>query len=76
VFLSGINGSKRAHVNITNEDKMIGFSIMTILQLIRHSLSSLFWPEIITDMEHPSYSPDLALNDFWLFPKIKSALNR
>jgi hypothetical protein len=24
----------------------------------------------ITEMEHPSYSPDLALNDFWLFPKI------
>jgi len=25
-------------------------------------------------MEHPPYSPDLALNDFWLFPKIKSSL--
>jgi hypothetical protein len=25
-------------------------------------------------MEHPPYSPDLALHDFWLFPKIKSAL--
>jgi hypothetical protein len=25
-------------------------------------------------MEHTSYSFDLALNEFWLFPKIKSAL--
>jgi histone-lysine N-methyltransferase SETMAR len=28
----------------------------------------------ITEMEHPPYSPDLAPNDFCLFPKIKSAL--
>jgi hypothetical protein len=28
----------------------------------------------ITEMEHPLYSPDLALNDLWLFPKIKSVL--
>jgi len=28
----------------------------------------------ITEMEYPSYSPDLAPNDFLLFPKIKSAL--
>jgi hypothetical protein len=25
-------------------------------------------------MEHPPYSSDMALNDSWLFPKIKSAL--
>jgi hypothetical protein len=25
-------------------------------------------------MEHPPYSPDLDTNNFWLFPKIKSAL--
>jgi hypothetical protein len=25
-------------------------------------------------MEHPAYSPDLAPNDLWLFPKINSAL--
>jgi hypothetical protein len=24
-------------------------------------------------MKHPPYSPALAQNDFWLFPKIKSA---
>jgi histone-lysine N-methyltransferase SETMAR len=28
----------------------------------------------ITEVEHLSYSPDLAPNDFWLFPKIKPAL--
>jgi hypothetical protein len=28
----------------------------------------------ITEKEHPSYSLDLASNDFWLFSKIKSAL--
>jgi hypothetical protein len=28
----------------------------------------------IAEMEHPTYYPDLAPNDFWLFPKIKSAL--
>jgi histone-lysine N-methyltransferase SETMAR len=28
----------------------------------------------ITEIKHPPYSPDLAPNDFWLFPKIKSAL--
>jgi hypothetical protein len=29
---------------------------------------------LITKMEHPPYSHDLDLNDFWQFPKIKSAL--
>jgi len=28
----------------------------------------------ITEMEHSPSFPDLALNNFWLFPKIKSAL--
>jgi len=28
----------------------------------------------ITEMEHPSYTPDLILNDFCLFPKMKSSL--
>jgi hypothetical protein len=27
-------------------------------------------------MEHSPCSPDMALNNFWLFPKIKSALKR
>jgi hypothetical protein len=29
-----------------------------------------------TEMKHPFCSPDLALNDFWLFPKMKSVLKR
>jgi hypothetical protein len=28
----------------------------------------------MTEMKHPPYSTDLATNDFWMFPKIKSAL--
>jgi hypothetical protein len=28
----------------------------------------------ITEMERSPFSPDLAPNDFWLFPKVKSAL--
>jgi histone-lysine N-methyltransferase SETMAR len=28
----------------------------------------------ITEIEHPPCSPDLSPNDFWLFPKVKSAL--
>jgi len=28
----------------------------------------------ITKVDHPPYSPDLALCDFWLFPKLKNAL--
>jgi len=28
----------------------------------------------ITKMDHPPYSPDLALCDFWLFPKLINAL--
>jgi hypothetical protein len=28
----------------------------------------------IMKLDHPTYSPDLALCDFWLFPKLKTAL--
>jgi hypothetical protein len=53
-----------------NFGPVIGFSTMT-----RHSVSSSFWPQkLITEMEHLPCSADLSLNDFWLFPKIKSAL--
>jgi hypothetical protein len=38
------------------------------------TLASSFWSKkSITEMEHPPYSPDLVLKDFWLFQKIKSA---
>jgi hypothetical protein len=40
------------------------------------SVKQLLTQKSITKMEHPSTSPDLAPNDFWLFPKIKSALKR
>jgi len=34
----------------------------------------IFTKHNITVLDHPPYSPDLALCDFFLFPKIKSAL--
>jgi hypothetical protein len=40
--------------------------VLSVKQFLAHKL--------ITEMEHSPYSPDLALNDFWLFPKIKPAL--
>jgi hypothetical protein len=36
------------------------------------SVKQFLFQKSITEMEHPPYSPDLALN--WLFPKIKPAL--
>jgi hypothetical protein len=38
------------------------------------SIKQFLDPEWIAELEHPTYSPDLAQNDFWLFPKIKSTL--
>jgi hypothetical protein len=38
------------------------------------SLKQFLARKLITEMEHSHSSPDLTLNDFWLFPKIKSAL--
>jgi hypothetical protein len=38
------------------------------------SVKQFLAQKLITDMEHPTYSPDLDPNDFWLFTKIKSAL--
>jgi hypothetical protein len=59
-----------------NFGPIIGFSSMSLLELTRHPMSSkqFLAPVSITEMECPLCSPDLALNDFWLFPEIKSAL--
>jgi hypothetical protein len=46
----------------------IGFCNTTMLQLIRNC-QAVSGPEIDYETEHPPYSPDLALNNFWLFQK-------
>jgi len=38
------------------------------------SVKQLLAQKSITIMEHPPYSPNLVLNDFWLFLKEKSTL--
>jgi histone-lysine N-methyltransferase SETMAR len=35
------------------------------------SVKELLAQNSITEVEHPLFSPDLAPNDFWLFPKIE-----
>jgi hypothetical protein len=37
----------------------------------RSTVRQFLTQKSITEMEHPTYFPDLALNDLWLFPKIK-----
>jgi hypothetical protein len=38
------------------------------------SVKQFLAQKLINEMEQPCYSPDLVLNDLWLFPKRKSAL--
>jgi hypothetical protein len=45
---------------------------MTTHQLTRRSLCAIFWRKM--KRPQPSYSPDLAPADFFLFPKLKSTL--
>jgi hypothetical protein len=47
-----------------------GFSTMVVLQLTGQLLAQ----KLMTEMEHTPCFPDLAPNDFWLFPKIKFVL--
>jgi hypothetical protein len=51
-----------------------GFFIMTMRQHIQHCQFMNFWLKKNTCVSHPPYSPDLALYDFFLFSRIKSAL--
>jgi transposase len=51
-----------------------GFSSMTAPAHKALSVEQFLAQKLITEMQHPPYSPDLARNDFWLFPKIKSSL--
>jgi hypothetical protein len=36
------------------------------------SVKRFLTQKFITEVKQPTYSPELAANDFWLFPKIKS----
>jgi hypothetical protein len=54
----------------------IQFSTMTVLQPPAHkalSVKQFLVQKSITERKHPLNFPDSALNDFFLFPKIKSA---
>jgi len=47
---------------------------MTMHLLTRQSVSEFLATKQITVLEQPAYSPDLAPNDFFLFPKTKEIL--
>jgi hypothetical protein len=52
-----------------------GSSIMTMCQLMhRYSIRDFLADTNTTVLPQPPYSPDLALANFFLFPKLKSSL--
>jgi hypothetical protein len=54
---------------------ILGTCIMTMPLLMMHLLSESLWlKKSILKLDHSPYSPDLALYNFWLFPKLKTAL--
>jgi histone-lysine N-methyltransferase SETMAR len=57
---------KRPELRLLHHDNAPAHKVLSV----KHFLVQKW----ITEVEHPPYSPDLAPNDFWLFPEIKSAL--
>jgi hypothetical protein len=53
---------------ILHHDNAPAHKVLSFKQFLAH--------KSITEMEHRPHSSDLAPNDFWLFPKINSALKR
>jgi hypothetical protein len=51
---------------ILRHDNAPAHKALSVKQFLAH--------KSITEIEHTPFSPDMALNDFWLFPKIKFAL--
>jgi hypothetical protein len=62
------------HKKCLNFFSTIGFATMTMLQPTRHSVEQFLAQKLIDEMEHPHCFPDLAQNDFQLFPQTKFAL--
>jgi hypothetical protein len=54
---------------ILHHDNAPAHKVLSVNQFLAQKMS-------ITEMEHQPCSPDFAQNDFWLFPKIKSAFKR
>jgi hypothetical protein len=52
----------------------VGFFNMIMPYLTALSVKQFLIKKSANEMEHPPYSPDFALNGFWLFPKLNSAL--
>ena len=42
---------------------------------VAQSVKTFLNDQKVTIMEHPPYSPDLALSDFWLFDYVKNQLD-